>query len=504
MAVLQYGNQVIEFEFLALTAYTCPESDMFAKKLHSAFGLLIQPARYIRGRRPRISVLGASSEAKTESVIIGPDAKRPTRNPRDLLEKDKVSDDTEAAKTTRFRVSDLKPPEEKKSEEEEKLLGRDVAERIRSDKRARAGTGPEKQSYDYFHVPNMSRLGHVELSKVLRKQVIYADENLVILNKPYGIVAHDGDGVETSLRSCLPVLSKMIYGLNTTKPLLLCNRLDKGTTGITVCATNKDLAYEIMTLFRQQKIRRKYWAVTIGCPSPSQGVIDIPMSMRRVDARKKGISHSKMMLNPEQKVEYSSGELINVKPRKVENAATHYKTLDSHDGLALIELQPFTTIKHQLRVHTSEGLGCPILGDHKYSRPDDLAPQSLPKKVLHGFRMKRTRTRDIPMHLHLREMIIPGILDNPQEPNLLISAKFSPHLRSTTKLFKLKPGPETDFKYPTRLKSRPSSKPLPPHLEELYTDPFAEKLDSQNDEVQRDDCYGVYKPKVKVKFKNYS
>ena len=63
----------------------------------------------------------------------------------------------------------------------------------------------------------------------------------------------------TSLKSSLPILSKMIYGINTSIPLTLCNRLDKGTTGITVCAANKDMAQEIIKLFRQQKIRKKFW-----------------------------------------------------------------------------------------------------------------------------------------------------------------------------------------------------------------------------------------------------
>jgi mitochondrial RNA pseudouridine synthase RPUSD4 len=67
------------------------------------------------------------------------------------------------------------------------------------------------------------------------------------------------------------------------------------------------------------------------------------------------------------------------KPKRVnidrKNAITKYRVLDSNGDASLIECQPETGIKHQIRVHLSFGLNCPILGDHKYSHHIKLAPQ---------------------------------------------------------------------------------------------------------------------------------
>lgn len=107
-------------------------------------------------------------------------------------------------------------------------------------------------------------------------------------------------------------------------------------------------------------------------------------------------------------------------------AITNYTTLDS-TSLALVELQPltsircsqpfissflfsvyFSAIKHQLRVHLADGLDCPILGDHKYSHYGKLAPQILPKRVLSRFKIPQSKSRFMPMHLHLQSILIPS------------------------------------------------------------------------------------------------
>ena len=69
----------------------------------------------------------------------------------------------------------------------------------------------------------------------------------------------------------------------------------------------------------------------------------------------------------------------------------------------------FSAIKHQLRVHLADGLDCPILGDHKYSHFGKLAPQILPTNVLKRFGIPFSKTRVIPMHLHLQSILIPGL-----------------------------------------------------------------------------------------------
>jgi 23S rRNA-/tRNA-specific pseudouridylate synthase len=78
--------------------------------------------------------------------------------------------------------------------------------------------------------------------------------------------------------------------------------------------------------------------------------------------------------------------LIIPKPKKENdqrrNAITGYRVLDSNNKAALVELQPTTGFQHQLRAHLSFGLGCPILGDHKYSHHIKNAPQVCLIKLL--------------------------------------------------------------------------------------------------------------------------
>lgn len=105
----------------------------------------------------------------------------------------------------------------------------------------------------------------------------------------------------------------------------------------------------------------------------------------------------------------------------------------------MVELQPKTTIKHQLRIHTSEGLSSPILGDHKYSSGTQLIPQKLPSKLLKQMDVSATKTRNIPLHLHLRQVLLPGISKKPDKPNICFQAKVGPHFAETLYKFKLKP-----------------------------------------------------------------
>lgn len=73
-----------------------------------------------------------------------------------------------------------------------------------------------------------------------------------------------------------------------------------------------------------------------------------------------------------------------------------------------MELEPETGVRHQLRVHLSEALNCPVLGDHKYSHDDKYAPQKLPQDMLERLNIKQSKVRNIPMHLHAASISIPG------------------------------------------------------------------------------------------------
>lgn len=119
----------------------------------------------------------------------------------------------------------------------------------------------------------------------------------------------------------------------------------------------------------------------------------------------------------------------------LQNFPSCVKVKKSSVGAAFVELEPETGVRHQLRVHLSEGLNCPILGDHKYSHDDKYAPQKLPQTMLDLLAVKQSKVRNIPMHLHAASIVIPGFGEEGKE--LCINSPLPQFFRYTMKKLKL-------------------------------------------------------------------
>ena len=92
-------------------------------------------------------------------------------------------------------------------------------------------------------------------------------------------------------------------------------------------------------------------------------------------------------------------------------AVTEYRVLSSHNNACLVEVKMLSGVKHQVRLHLGLGLGTPVLGDHKYSYADQLGkPQRVKGDILDRLKIKRSRSRDLPIFLHARSIHIPEIL----------------------------------------------------------------------------------------------
>lgn len=245
------------------------------------------------------------------------------------------------------------------------------------------------------------------LAKHLHRGVLYQDKDVVVINKPYGVPVRDDSGV-TSISSVLPILSKMMDGMKirSNSQLLPCLGLEKETTGALLLVRREEAAEHILNLNRNNQVQRKYWVVTVGVPVPSEGVIDIPIIEREVTGSQ---PHYKMALSPLFKMNDAGDGLTKVRGhRQAQSAVTRYRVLDSSSGCSLVELQPFTGAKHQMRVHMAFALACPILGDHKYSHWSKLAPQKLPERVLGNLGLEQSKIRYLPLHLHARQLTLPG------------------------------------------------------------------------------------------------
>nr|XP_057911224.1 pseudouridylate synthase RPUSD4, mitochondrial-like [Doryrhamphus excisus] len=245
------------------------------------------------------------------------------------------------------------------------------------------------------------------LAKHLSRSVLYQDKDLVLVNKPYDVPVRDS-GRDTSISSVLPVLSKMMDGMKvkSDSQLLPCLGLEKEMTGVLLLARSEAAAQHIQELHRNNQMQRKYWVVTVGVPVPSEGMIDIPIIEREVTGSQ---PHFKMALSPVYRMNEEGNGVTKIRAhRQALPAVTKYRVLDSRSGCSLVELQALTGVKHQMRVHMAFALACPILGDHKYSHWSKLAPQKLPERVLGKLGLEQSKVRHVPLHLHARQLTVPG------------------------------------------------------------------------------------------------
>ncbi|XP_043942552.1 mitochondrial RNA pseudouridine synthase Rpusd4-like [Protopterus annectens] len=258
---------------------------------------------------------------------------------------------------------------------------------------------------------HLQRVPPTILAKELKRGVLYQDEEIVAINKPYGIPVHGGPGVQNSITDALPALAKMMYGMHE-QPLHLCHRLDKETTGAMVLARNAEVAQRIHHYFKTHQVLKKYWVISVGIPNPTTGIIDIPIMEKEVTS---GQPHFKMTVSPLYRISNEEGKLLRArKNRDSHSAVTQFTVLDSFGACALVELIPTTGVKHQIRVHMAYGLSCPVLGDHKYSHWNKLAPQKLSEGTLKKLGLNQAKARYLPLHLHARQLTLPGVEGQPE------------------------------------------------------------------------------------------
>ncbi|XP_065594660.1 pseudouridylate synthase RPUSD4, mitochondrial [Cyrtonyx montezumae] len=283
----------------------------------------------------------------------------------------------------------------------------DLAERLRAErseeKEKREGAaGPARRRSR--ELAALQRAHPNVVAKALRQRAVYQDDEVVVINKPYGLPVHGGPGVKNCIADVLPVLAKMLVNMKA-EPLHLCHRLDKETTGVMVLARSREAADRIRLLFKTRQVEKIYWAISVGHPDPAEGVVEIPMVEREVQSHQ---PHYKMTLAPNYRISPEDGKVQKIrKNRSAESAVTQYRVLACSSACSLLELQPITGVKHQLRVHLAYGLGCPILGDHKYSHWSKLAPQKLPEITLKRLKLQQSKARHLPLHLHAYRLSLP-------------------------------------------------------------------------------------------------
>ncbi|KAM3917174.1 LOW QUALITY PROTEIN: pseudouridylate synthase RPUSD4, mitochondrial [Leptodactylus fuscus] len=265
----------------------------------------------------------------------------------------------------------------------------------------------------------------------LRGRVVRQDLELVLINKPAGLATHGGPSMVHSVSSLLPALAQKLFGRGA-EPLHICH-LDKDTTGALILARNAEAAERVQRLMREHRVHRVYWAVCVGVPAPPEGIVDIPIIEKETAGPQR---HYKMSLCPRVRV-FTDGSLHRCRVSgSAHEAVTQYRTLGRSSGASLLELQPLTGVKHQLRAHLAFALNCPILGDHKYSHWGRLAPQKLLPPLLRALALTPPQTRSLLLHLHAAQITLPPTIG--EEP-IVLHCPPPKHFLKTLRKLQLQP-----------------------------------------------------------------
>lgn len=187
--------------------------------------------------------------------------------------------------------------------------------------------------------------------------IVYEDEDLIVINKPAGMPIHPSlNHYTNSMANALAW-----YYQEQGKPFIFrcCNRLDRDTSGLTVVAKHLVSGNIISEMVRRRRIRREYLAIARGSVTPHAGTINAPL------ARKPGTII-------ERTVDFEYGE----------TAVTHYKVESEKNGHSLVSLCLETGRTHQIRIHMKY-LGFPLIGDYLYN-PD---MENIGRQALHSHKL---------------------------------------------------------------------------------------------------------------------
>ena len=200
--------------------------------------------------------------------------------------------------------------------------------------------------------------------------IIYEDEEVVLVNKPPGMVVHPAHGNPNhTLVNALLYHFKGLSSIGGAVRPGLVHRLDKDTSGIMVIAKN-DRAHAILSKqFKNHTIDKKYYVIVRGLVQHDEGIIEEPVGRAFLNRKK-----------------------VIIKPSGGKDAITFYRVSKRFKNASLVEVYPKTGRTHQIRVHMAH-LNHPVLGDSLYG----LESPWISRQALHAFYLKfaHPRTREI-------------------------------------------------------------------------------------------------------------
>lgn len=187
-----------------------------------------------------------------------------------------------------------------------------------------------------------------------RLNIVYEDENILLVDKRPGLAVHPHDGAEYG-RTLIDQIQAYLYQKHEWRPReenafipALCNRIDRNTGGIVIAAKTAEALRVMNQKIKDRELDKRYLAIVEGTPKPKEGSL-------------KGYLFKDAVKNR---------VFVTDTPKPgAKTCQTNYKVLDSRNGLSLVECELITGRTHQIRAQFAHA-GHPLLGDGKYGKLD--------------------------------------------------------------------------------------------------------------------------------------
>ena len=198
------------------------------------------------------------------------------------------------------------------------------------------------------------------LAENIPLDILYEDRDVILVNKPKGMVVHPAAGhyTGTLVNALMYHCREDLSGINGVLRPGIVHRIDMDTTGVLIACKNDQAHNSIAAQLKEHSITRRYQAIVHGVVKEDEGVVDAPIGRHPQDRKKMCINH-----------------------QNGKSAVTHYRVLKRFSGFTHIECRLETGRTHQIRVHMAS-LGHPLLGDQVYGPAR--CPYKLQGQTLHA------------------------------------------------------------------------------------------------------------------------
>ena len=246
----------------------------------------------------------------------------------------------------------------------EQELSRSMIQKMLDDGKILVNRKQEKASYktksnDIIEVEEIV-VKEIELkAQDIPVEVIYEDSDIIVVNKPKGMVVHPANGNPdgTLVNAIMNICKDSLSGIGGEIRPGIVHRIDKDTSGLLIIAKNDKAHINLSEQIKNREITKKYVALVRGVIKEKQATIDMPIGRSDKDRKKMAVR------------------------KDGKNAVTHFDIIERYNGYTYLDIKIDTGRTHQIRVHMAE-IGYPIVGDIVYSNGKN--PFGVEGQMLHA------------------------------------------------------------------------------------------------------------------------